>query len=57
MGPEFLWTPEHMWPMQAKEFSEVSEEDPEVKREVTACISSLDNPSGPLLDYFQKCSS
>ena len=57
MGPEFLWRPEHMWPMQAEAFSRVSEEDPEVKRQVKACVSSLDKSRSSVLDYFQKCSS
>ena len=57
MGPEFLWKPEQMWPVQREPISNVSDEDPEVKKEVKACISSIGKPSSLLSDYFLKCSS
>ena len=57
MGPEFLWKPQDMWPLQTETLSEISEKDPEVKPEVKVCVSSLDKQSSLLSDYFQKCSS
>ena len=57
MGPEYLWKPEHMWPMQTEEINDVLDGDPEVKMDVKVCMSSLDKQSCPLLKYFQKCSS
>ena len=57
MGPEFLWKPQHMWPLQTETLSEISDEDPEVKTEVKVCVSSLNKQSSSLSDYFVKCSS
>ena len=57
MGPEYLWKPEHMWPMQTEAFNDVPDGDPEVKMDVKVCMSSLGKQSCPLLEYFQKCSS
>ena len=57
MGPEYLWKPEHMWPMQTEEINDVLDGDPEVKMDFKVCMSSLDKQSCPLLKYFQKCSS
>ncbi|XP_022795598.1 uncharacterized protein LOC111334170 [Stylophora pistillata] len=57
MGPEYLWRPEHMWPMQTEAFNNVLDGDPEVKTDVKVCMSSLAKQSCPLLSYFQKCSS
>ena len=54
MGPEFLWKPEPMWPIRREPISNVSDEDPEVKKEVKACISSIGKPSSLLSDYFLK---
>ena len=34
MGPEYLWKPEHMWPMQTEAFNDIPDEDPEVKMDV-----------------------
>ncbi|XP_078371484.1 uncharacterized protein LOC144655144 [Oculina patagonica] len=56
-GPEFLWKPEYMWPMQSEALSVIPDEDPEVKTEVKVCTSSLKKLSSSLSDYFQKCSS
>ena len=50
MGPEFLWKPEQMWSVQREPISNVSDEDPEVKKEVKACISSIGKPSSLLSD-------
>lgn len=41
MGPEYLWKPEHMWPMQTETLNDVPDGDPEVKMEVKVCMSSL----------------
>ena len=57
MGPEFLWKPQHMWPLQTETLGEISDEDPEVKTEVKVCVSSLNKQSSSISDYFQKCSS
>jgi len=46
-----------MWPVQREPISNVSDDDPGVKKEVKACISSIDKPSSLLSDYFLKCSS
>ena len=35
VGPEFLWQPEKDWPAQPSSLGEVSNEDPEIKRQVT----------------------
>ena len=43
--------------MQTEALSDISEEDPEVKKEVKVCVSSLNKQSSSLSDYFQKCSS
>lgn len=53
MGPEYLWKPEHMWPMQTEAFNDL----PDGYTEVKVCMSSLDKQTCPLLEYFQKCSS
>ena len=34
---------------------DISDEDPEVKREVKACTTSLRKGCDPLLEYSQKC--
>ncbi|XP_022808694.1 uncharacterized protein LOC111345671 [Stylophora pistillata] len=57
MGPEYLWKPEHTWPMQTKAFNNVLDGDPEIKMDVKVCMSSLVKQSCLLLRYFQKCSS
>ena len=55
--PAFLWKPNSMRPMQEELFGEVANDDPEVKREVQASMSSLSTPRGPLLQYANRCSS
>lgn len=57
MGPEYLWKPVHMWPMQTEEINDVLDGDPEVKMDVKVWMFPLDKQSCPLLKYFQKCSS
>ena len=44
-GPEFLWQPEKDWPAQPSSLGEVSNEDPEIKRQVNACLSTITDPS------------
>ena len=39
MGPEFLWKPEHEWPVQTEAFSSVSDEDLKVKPGVKVRMS------------------
>lgn len=56
MGPEFLWKPDHEWPVQTEAFSNVPDEDPEVKPGVTVSMS-LDKHNSSLSDYFLKCFS
>ena len=45
-----------MWPVQREPISNVSDEDPEVKKEVKTCISSIGKPSSLFSDYVLKCS-
>ncbi|XP_068707409.1 uncharacterized protein [Montipora foliosa] len=40
-GPAFLWKHDSMWPAQDELFGEIANNDPEVKREVRAGVSSL----------------
>ena len=56
-GPAFLWKHNSMWPTQDELFGEIANDDPEVKREVRAAMSSLSTPGGPLLHYASRCSS
>ncbi|XP_068704618.1 uncharacterized protein [Montipora foliosa] len=45
-----------MWPAQDQLFGEIANNDPEVKREVRAGVSSLSTPKSPLLQYASRCS-
>ena len=56
-GPAFLWKHDSMWPTQDELFGEIANDDPEVKREVRATMSSLGTPGSPLLHYASRCSS
>ena len=56
-GPAFLWKHDSMWPTQDELFGEIANDDPEVKREVRAAMSSLGTPGSPLLYYASRCSS
>ena len=44
-GPKFLWQPEKDWPKQLSSFGEISNEDPEVKKQVNACATTITDPS------------
>jgi len=44
-GPKFLWEPEKDWPTQPSSFGKISNEDPEVKKQVNACVTTITNPS------------
>ncbi|XP_068671120.1 uncharacterized protein [Montipora foliosa] len=50
-GPAFLW------PAQDELFGEIATNDPEMKVEVRAGVSSLSTPKSPLLQYTSRCSS
>ncbi|XP_068670915.1 uncharacterized protein [Montipora foliosa] len=56
-GPAFLWKHGSMCPAQDELFGEIATNDPEVKREVRAAVSSLSTPKSPLLQYASRCSS
>ena len=56
-GPAFLWKHDSMWPTQDELFGEIANDDPEVKREVRAAMSSLGTPGSPLLHCASRCSS
>ncbi|XP_068735472.1 uncharacterized protein [Montipora capricornis] len=56
-GPASLWKHDSMWPAQDQLFGEIANNDPEVKREVRAGVSSLSTPKSPLLQYVSRCSS
>ncbi|XP_068704621.1 uncharacterized protein [Montipora foliosa] len=56
-GPASLWKHDSMWPAQDQLFGEIANNDPEVKREVRAGVSSLSIPKSPLLQYASRCSS
>ena len=43
-GPAFLWKHDSMWPTQDELFGEIENDDPEVKREVRAGVSSVSTP-------------
>ena len=40
-GPRFLWQPEKDWPTQPSSLGEISNEDPEIKRQVNACVTTI----------------
>ncbi|XP_078384040.1 uncharacterized protein LOC144666486 [Oculina patagonica] len=44
-GPNFLWQPEKDWPEQPPSLGEISIEDPEVKKRVNACVTTVTDPS------------
>ena len=56
-GPAFRWKHDSMWPTQDELFGEIANDDPEVKREVRAGVSSLSIRRSPLLQYAGRCSS
>ena len=56
-GPEFIWQHESLWPTQMEAVEDISDEDPEVKRKVKSCTTSLRKGCDPLLEYPQKCPS
>ena len=56
-GLEFIWQHESLWPTQMEAVGDISDEDPEVKREVKSCTASLRKGCDPILEYSQKCSS
>ncbi|XP_078355246.1 uncharacterized protein LOC144639838 [Oculina patagonica] len=60
-GPKFLWQPEKDWPEQRPSLGEISIEDPEVKKRVNACVTTVTDPSPSstvtkLFQYFSDCS-
>lgn len=44
-GRTLLWQPEKDWPAQLSSPGEVSNKDPEIKRQVNACVTTITNPS------------
>ena len=44
-GPEFLWQPEKDWPEQPSSLGEISNEDPEVKKRLNTCVTTVTDPS------------
>ena len=44
-GPGFLWQPEQEWPQQPSSFGEVSNEDPEIKKQVNVCAVTITKPT------------
>lgn len=54
-GLEFLWEPEHSWPMEGYKQESLTQNDPEVKSCTVMCkITTQDqqNPTDKLLSYF-----
>ena len=54
-GPEFLWRPEEDWPQQPSSLGEEISEDPEVKKIVTACATTIAEPASTvrrLIEHF-----
>ena len=47
-GPAFLWQPEQEWPQQPPSLVEISNEDPEIKKQVNVCAATITKPT-PLL--------
>lgn len=43
--PRFLWQPEKDWPAQPLSLEEISNENPEIKRQVNACVTIITDPS------------
>ena len=56
-GPAFLWKHDSRWPTEDDLFGNIANDDPEVKREIRAAMSSLSTPGSPLLHYASRCSS
>ena len=44
-GPAFLWQPEQEWPQQPLSFGEISNEDPEIKKQVNVCAATITKPT------------
>jgi len=44
-GPKFLWQPEKDWPKQPLSLGEIPEEDPEVKKHVNVCATTITDPA------------
>ncbi len=54
-GPEFLWEPEHRWPMEGYEQESLTQDDPEIKSCTVVCnivTQDQQNPTDTLLSYF-----
>ena len=43
-GPRFLWQPEKDWPTQPSSLGQISNEDPEIKRQVNVCVTTITDP-------------
>ena len=56
-GPRFLWQPEKDWPTQPSSLDEISNEDPEIKRQVNACVTTITDlsPASTITKLFQQC--
>ena len=54
-GPRFLWKPEKDWPAQPSSLGEISNEDPEIKRQVNACVTTTKDlsPASTITKLFQ----
>ena len=54
-GPRFLWQPEKDWPTQPSSLGEISNEDPEIKRQVNACVTTITDlsPASTITTLFQ----
>ena len=54
-GPRFLWQPEKDWPTQPSSLGEISNEDPEIKRQVNACVTTTTDlsPASAITKLFQ----
>ena len=54
-GPRFLWQPEKDWPTQPSSLGEISNEDPELKRQVNACVTTTTDlsPTSTITKLFQ----
>ena len=54
-GPRFLWQPEKDWPTQPSSLGEISNGDPEIKRQVNACVTTITDlsPASTITKLFQ----